>query len=96
MYTKTNGLLSRNVAGDIARLVSPVFSNVSCLKFYYFMYGRDIGGLEIVMKIGNNAPAKVWLLDGNQGNMWKLGMVPIQSNANETVQVSCKPRVYNP
>ncbi|XP_031553545.1 uncharacterized protein LOC116290605 isoform X2 [Actinia tenebrosa] len=86
MYTKTSGIFG-GTAGDIARLVSPVFTNVSCLKFYYFMYGMDIGGLEVITKIGNNAPTKVWLLDGNQGNMWKFAMIPIQSNASENVKI---------
>lgn len=89
MYAQTNGIFRGNI-GDIARLVSPVFTNVSCLKFYYFMYGMDIGRLEVIMKIGNNAPTKVWFMDGSQGNMWKLAMVPIPSTASDKVQVRYK------
>jgi hypothetical protein len=72
---------------NLARLVSPVFTNASCLKFYYFLNGNDIGGLEVLVKIGNNSPTKVWSLFGNIANAWRPAAVPIEATSNETVQV---------
>jgi hypothetical protein len=51
------------------------------------MNGNDIGGLEVLVKIGDNAPTKVWSLFGNIANAWNLATVPIEAAGNETVQV---------
>lgn len=85
MYTKPRQDSAKD--GNLARLVSPVYNNVSCVKFYYFMYGNDIGGLEVLVKSGKNAPTKVWSLSGNQANAWKVATIPVETNDSQTVQV---------
>ncbi|XP_031567999.1 MAM and LDL-receptor class A domain-containing protein 2-like [Actinia tenebrosa] len=77
-------------AENLARLVSPVYTNVSCVKFYYFMYGSGIGGLEVLVKTGNFTPSKVWSLFGNVANAWKLATIPLKSNSKQPVQVDIR------
>ena len=42
--------------GDKARLISQMFKNVptqgKCVKFWYHMYGSDIGTLNVLWKTG--------------------------------------------
>ncbi|XP_031561958.1 MAM and LDL-receptor class A domain-containing protein 2-like [Actinia tenebrosa] len=73
--------------GNLGRLVSPVYTNVSCVTFYYFMHGNDIGDLEVLVKTGNNTPTKEWSLFGNQANAWKRATIPVNAGANETVKI---------
>ena len=44
----------------------------ACLKFYYHMYGADMGTLMVVLN-----GQLVWKLRGNQGNQWRIATVPI-------------------
>ena len=44
----------------------------ACLKFYYHMYGADMGTLMVVLN-----GQLVWKLHGNQGNQWRIAVVPI-------------------
>lgn len=62
MYIETS---SPRVAGDNARLDMSVSGNgeLSCLEFYYHMYGDTMGALNVFS--GNKV---VFSLSGNQGN----------------------------
>ncbi len=64
MYIETS---SPRVAGDNAKLVIPVSGNgeVSCLTFYYHMYGDTMGTLRVFS--GN---AVVFSKSGNHGAYW--------------------------
>ena len=57
MYIETS---SPRQQGDKAVLNSPQlqFSGSMCLKFYYHMYGSDIGTLNVIIN-GNNVFAQV-------------------------------------
>lgn len=47
----TRGLVG--VLGDVARIVSPPFqprSSISCLSFYYHMYGSMVGKLQAYLQ----------------------------------------------
>ena len=65
MYIETS---SPRVAGDNAKLeVSvPGSGELSCLTFYYHMYGAAMGTLNVFS--GN---ALVFQTSGNHGNHWK-------------------------
>ena len=43
-----------------------LFTGLTCIDFYYHMYGRTMGTLNVF--IGDN---KVFSISGNQGNKWK-------------------------
>ena len=51
MYIESSSM--RN--GDDARLMSPIHRDNSsvCLSFYYSMYGRTVGTLRVLLKVGN-------------------------------------------
>lgn len=79
MYIETS---APRVSGDKARLISPqvTFTQPTCLQFYYHMYGRNIGTLNIYQKTGSTLPINaVWSKSLNQGNTWIKGQVTIQS-----------------
>lgn len=68
------------VPGDKTRLVSGSFFQTSttgqCFRFFYHMYGSDIGELNIYVKSGATEKL-VWTLSGNQGNKWFNGQVTV-------------------
>ncbi len=64
MYIETS---SPRVAGDNAKLVLSVSGNgaLSCLKFFYHMYGDTMGILTVF-----NGNTVVFNASGNHGNNW--------------------------
>lgn len=60
--------------GQKARLLSPVISSGSarCLQFYYYMGGTFVG--ELIVYTQKNA---LWQLIGDQGPVWKKGVIPL-------------------
>ncbi len=68
--------------GDRARLISTktVKSEHKCLKFFYFMYGSEIGELNVYLKYGvSGKDILIWSLQEEQGKEWKRAMVPLPS-----------------
>ena len=72
--------------GDKARLYSERFTPTSllgrCIKFWYHMYGNNIGTLNVVVKTGagNKPEGIVWTLSGNQQNKWNFGQTTVASD----------------
>ncbi|PFX12596.1 G-protein coupled receptor GRL101, partial [Stylophora pistillata] len=64
--------------GDNARLRSGWFINAPelCLQFWYHMYGKDIGTLNIYIE-AVNSEKKVWSQQGDQGDKWIFAQVPV-------------------
>lgn len=78
MYIETS--LPRR-RGDKAYFISPRYDaapNGKCFKFWYHMYGRHIGKLNIYVKAGPALGAMVWNETGNQGNFWLHGKAPVK------------------
>lgn len=83
------------IPGDKARLLTPTFNNPApntpsnpaspayCFSFYYHMYGKHIGSLNVFLRQKSPSPldAQVWSLSGNQGNHWKQARVNIQPSS---------------
>ncbi|XP_054677096.1 MAM domain-containing glycosylphosphatidylinositol anchor protein 1 isoform X4 [Grus americana] len=70
------------VTGDKARLISPLYNITAkyyCVSFYYHMYGKHIGALNLLVRVRNKRAidTQVWSLSGNRGNMWQQAHVPI-------------------
>ncbi|XP_016522167.1 MAM domain-containing glycosylphosphatidylinositol anchor protein 2-like isoform X5 [Poecilia formosa] len=79
--------------GDKARLMSPTFNintkSVSsssasknptyCFTFYYHMFGKHIGALNIFLRLKGQmlTDTLIWSLTGNQGNYWQQARVNI-------------------
>lgn len=81
---------SSRVENDTARLISPVYpaslSNSGCFSFYYHMYGRTTGQLNILVHPASMELSSILADDdlrrkytlfkesGNQGNAWLHGL----------------------
>ena len=78
MYTETS---APRKSGDKARLTSKQYpaSNGQCLKFWFHMYGPNIGTLNVYASSYNRLGQAVWTLYGNQGNKWQQAQVTIQT-----------------
>ncbi|XP_054653024.1 MAM domain-containing glycosylphosphatidylinositol anchor protein 2 isoform X2 [Dunckerocampus dactyliophorus] len=86
MYIETS---RPRLEGDKARLLSPSFNMGSrsgatyCLAFYYHMYGKHIGALNVLLRQkGQTATdASVWSQSGNQGDRWRRAAISIRPTA---------------
>jgi len=69
--------------GDKAILNSPKlqFSGSMCLKFYYHMYGSDIGTLNVIIN-GN----KVFRAVGDNGNRWLIAAIDLNLSGKQAVR----------
>ena len=68
-------------AGQKADLISPWMSakpGGQCLKFYYTMYGRTMGSLDVKLELNDGRAWLIFLKKGGQGKEWKKG----QGNIN--------------
>ncbi|XP_055361569.1 MAM domain-containing glycosylphosphatidylinositol anchor protein 2 isoform X2 [Betta splendens] len=87
MYIETS---RPRLEGDKARLLSPTFNTNSkvssnphsptyCLAFYYHMYGKHIGALNVLLRQKGQTVTEVsvWSLTGNQGSRWMQAKVTI-------------------
>lgn len=50
-----------------------------CFKFWYHMYGRTVGTLNVYQTL-NNSNGLMWTLKGQQGNAWNFAQFTINSN----------------
>ncbi|KAH3819585.1 hypothetical protein DPMN_121324 [Dreissena polymorpha] len=67
-------------------IIQPGFNAPACVKFWYHMYGADIGSLNIYMATGSKLPGKLlWTVSGNQGDVWKSGHVPLSYTSNISI-----------
>jgi hypothetical protein len=72
---------SPQTQGDRAQLVSPLYgpSNGNCtLRFYYHMYGANVGSLNLYLKLSRTL-IPIFQLSGNHGDVWYRQEVPIQT-----------------
>ena len=78
MYTEA----SRQLSGDKARLVSPLYSKTSarCLSFWYHMYGTGMGTLRVYLKVNGALQLKpLWAESGNKGDVWRVARTTMKS-----------------
>ncbi|XP_028677452.1 MAM domain-containing glycosylphosphatidylinositol anchor protein 2 isoform X2 [Erpetoichthys calabaricus] len=81
--------------GEKARLVSPIFnvapknpygtsSSTYCFSFYYHMYGKHIGALNVYLKLKGQTTSgnPVWSIRGNQGQHWRQASMNIQPSTS--------------
>ncbi|XP_033751995.1 MAM domain-containing glycosylphosphatidylinositol anchor protein 1-like [Pecten maximus] len=80
MYIETSRPRTPN---QKARLLSPMTSyttGAACVSFWYHMYGRNIGALNLYSKVGSTLGQPIWTRHSNQGNQWSTGQVTVQSS----------------
>lgn len=82
---------SATTVGQKARLVTGRFQATTgsgyCIKFWYNMYGVNIGTLNVIVKNRAGNEKIVWSLSGNQRWGWKRGQAPVVSS-QDSYQVS--------
>ncbi|GFN85250.1 MAM and LDL-receptor class a domain-containing protein 2-like [Plakobranchus ocellatus] len=78
MYTESSSPRAR---GQQARLVSPMLNPTrgKCLKFYYHMYGINMGSLRIYQLRNGRLYTPVWTVSGSQGDLWQPAQVTLSS-----------------
>ncbi|KAL3876057.1 hypothetical protein ACJMK2_033942 [Sinanodonta woodiana] len=66
--------------GNYALLTSPAFpvSSGLCMSFYYFMYGRKVGSLEVFMRQGLYPDTLIWSISGNQSAEWNIAFITLK------------------
>ncbi|KAK7488814.1 hypothetical protein BaRGS_00019949, partial [Batillaria attramentaria] len=71
-------------AGKTARMLTgefPATQSDVCLKFYYHMYGRGMGTLNIKIAHGTTLHGQpLWTKSGDQGNQWHLAQVTLPAS----------------
>ena len=82
MYTE----VTNQKNGDKARMeksYTKTGANGKCLQFWYMMYGRHLGSLNVYMKVNNNLQP-IWNVTGDQkqGRTWLKGIVTLKSNVD--------------
>ncbi|XP_060582609.1 MAM and LDL-receptor class A domain-containing protein 1-like isoform X2 [Ruditapes philippinarum] len=72
--------LGRN-AGQRAWFYSQYFlkTKATCMSFWYFMYGQDVGTLRLYQPT-KNITSLLWSVSGNQGSSWRNVQINITSN----------------
>ena len=70
VYVETNGLKK----GSKAVLESQQYNHFghTCrLSFAYYMYGQDVGSLDVDVVTNSNTRTNLWSQSGDKGNQWK-------------------------
>ena len=77
---------------NTAHLISPTYTGMPgsplCMKFYYHMYGANVGTLNVYLTSGGSTVQganPVWTRNYNQGNFWNLGQVSLYTQSQYKV-----------
>ena len=63
--------------GHRAMLMGPRVCGRMCLQFYYNMYGKRMGSLNVYKREGMQNDDMIWTLSGNQGKDWHEAIVDV-------------------
>ena len=80
------------IEGDAARIISRPLKPMqkSCLSFYYSMFGRTMGELNVYIRYTDDKRNfMIWSLKGNQGSSWYRADVPLSPLGTFPFQVRC-------
>ncbi|XP_068088796.1 MAM domain-containing glycosylphosphatidylinositol anchor protein 1 isoform X3 [Hyperolius riggenbachi] len=87
--------------GDRARLISPMYNITTtrfpshkvpyCISFYYHMYGKHIGHLNVLLRVTNigTTNTTIWSQNGDKGNRWLLAHIQINPTGPFQVVFEC-------
>ena len=62
---------------------------ITCIQFWYYMKGQDIGSLNIYIRTSESKKTLIWQLTGDQGNNWNFGQVGHKDAVNYQVRFYC-------
>ncbi|XP_066292098.1 MAM and LDL-receptor class A domain-containing protein 1-like isoform X1 [Branchiostoma lanceolatum] len=80
MYTEASG----SSTGANASLTLPIMRSDGqhCLRWFYHMYGSDMGTLNVYVSQPRYPDMLVWTRSGNQGNRWLPAMISVSTNTS--------------
>ena len=89
MYIETS---IPRVPGDKAWLSSPVILQMSdtiCFSFYYYMYGEDVGTLNVIIRSidSGSVSSPLWSVFGEKGDFWLKGQIAINVSSDSEVRI---------
>ena len=89
MYIETS---IPRVPGDKAWLSSPVILQMSdtiCFSFYYYMYGEDVGTLNVIIRSidSGSVSSPLWSVFGEKGDFWLKGQIAISVSSDSEVRI---------
>ncbi|XP_020369049.2 MAM and LDL-receptor class A domain-containing protein 1-like [Rhincodon typus] len=65
-------------SGEQATLISPPLRGQKCLTFWYNMFGKHMGSLNVFLKYEQSTSwHKLWSVSGNQGRKWLNAVIDI-------------------
>ncbi|XP_072014819.1 MAM and LDL-receptor class A domain-containing protein 2-like [Amphiura filiformis] len=69
--------------GDKARLISKTYpaSDGQCMRFWYHMYGKDVGTLRVIVydTVTGIDSQPLWTQTGHQEDVWRFGQITVAS-----------------
>ena len=85
IYTETSGIAAQNATALLASPSVSLPQSGICLKLWYYMYGRDINRLNVLIVSSNDTSSTqhrqlVWTRKGTQGPEWKRAQIHITSD----------------
>lgn len=70
----------------VRRLVLPAFSAGSyCVTLRYNMFGFHVGSLQVALNYAGVEERILWLMHGEQGREWQLGILDVDIELHEVV-----------
>ncbi|KAK3721861.1 hypothetical protein QZH41_011497 [Actinostola sp. cb2023] len=83
MYTEVNNQRNGNKA-RIMKTYAKTTPNGRCLQFYYMMYGRDLGTLNVYQKVGSSLGKAIFTKSGDAGlsRTWLKGRATLNSTVD--------------
>ncbi|XP_046856048.1 uncharacterized protein LOC124449142 [Xenia sp. Carnegie-2017] len=66
-----------------------------CMKFFFYLHGRETGFLEILKKRQSSSAKVIWSRYGNHGRKWNLGQVFIDFSLNIEYKIIVSGKIGN-
>ncbi|XP_015585526.1 MAM and LDL-receptor class A domain-containing protein 1 [Cephus cinctus] len=75
LYVEASGRLENETARIFSPLYNASLTQSGCFSFWYHMYGKTIGALQVYFKPETSTlPQMMFRRQGNQGNQWHHGL----------------------
>jgi Subtilase family/MAM domain, meprin/A5/mu/Secretion system C-terminal sorting domain/PKD domain len=87
LYTEASGDCNFKLASMISPCFDLMGTTKPTLEFWYHMYGQDMGELHVDILTKNGWIDNAKVIVGNQGDIWKKGVIDLTPYINDTVNL---------